>query len=171
LRLDGVSGREFIDAMTPLFEGAPRFLARLERARPFGSPHALFERARDIALAMPETEQVELVDAHPRLGADPRSVSALSFEEQGYDGPEPASDVAAELERLNDAYEQRFGFRYCVFVAGRSREELLPGMRAALDEDRASELRRALVAVVDIANDRYAKREAATTARQAEAPR
>ena len=42
-------------------------------------------------------------------------------------------DVAAELERLNDAYEARYGFRYCVFVAGRSREALLPGMAAALD--------------------------------------
>ena len=42
-------------------------------------------------------------------------------------------DVAAELERLNDAYEARFGFRYCVFVAGRPREALLPGMAAALE--------------------------------------
>ena len=35
--------------------------------------------------------------------------------------------------RLNDAYEARFGFRYCVFVAGRPRAALLPGMEAALD--------------------------------------
>ena len=66
-------------------------------------------------------------------------------------------DVAAELERLNDAYEARHGFRYCVFVAGRSREALLPGMAAALDADRTTELHRALDAVVDIAIDRHAK--------------
>ena len=164
MKLDAASDDEFIATMTPLFEGAPRFLRRLAAARPFGSVDALFDRAREIATAMPEAEQIELVDAHPRLGAAPGSVSALSYIEQGYDrGPEAASPLAAELERLNDAYERRLGFRYCVFVAGRSREALLPDMRAALDADRTAELRRGLLAVVDIARDRYDKvaREAA----------
>ena len=48
--------------------------------------------------------------------------------------------VAAELDRLNAAYEARFGFRYCVFVAGRSRAALLPDFRAALDADREAEI-------------------------------
>ena len=104
------------------------------------------------------------MDAHPRLGAPPASVSALSFREQGYDHEAAANlaseaarerdAVAAELDRLNHAYEARFGFRYCVFVAGRSRSELLPEMTAALERERESELRRALDAVIDIAMDR-----------------
>jgi 2-oxo-4-hydroxy-4-carboxy--5-ureidoimidazoline (OHCU) decarboxylase len=147
--------------MAPLFEGAlaPRFLARLEAAGPFTDDDALFAAARSIAHAMPEDEQIELVDAHPRLGAAPGTVSAMSYVEQGYErdaGTGPV-DVATELERLNDAYEGRFGFRYCVFVAGRPREELLPGMAAALDADRDAELHRALDAVVDIAIDRHGK--------------
>ena len=149
-----------------LFEGAPRFLDRLEAAAPFADETALFARARQIAHAMPEVEQIELVDAHPRLGAAPGSVSAMSYREQGYDrGAEAAApaapagtiDVAAELDRLNAAYEARHGFRYCVFVAGRPREALLPGMAAAIDADRSAELHRALDAVVDIAIDRHAK--------------
>ena len=36
-------------------------------------------------------------------------------------------------------------------------KQLLPGMAAALDADRATELHRALDAVVDIAIDRHAK--------------
>ena len=74
-------------------------------------------------------------------------------------GPPPATErarVADELDRLNAAYEARFGFRYCVFVAGRSREALLPGMQAALAADREREIARALDAVIDIAADRYA---------------
>ena len=158
--LDILEPDEFATALAPLFEGAPRFLARLAGARPFGSIDALFERARSIAHGMPEADQVELIDAHPRLGAEPGTVSALSYAEQGYDrdpSPEETVDLAAELERINDAYEQRFGFRYCVFVAGRPRGALLPGMAAALDEDRETELHRALDAVVDIAMDRHAK--------------
>jgi 2-oxo-4-hydroxy-4-carboxy--5-ureidoimidazoline (OHCU) decarboxylase len=85
----------------------------------------------------------------------------MSYVEQGYDRgagtlDEPTT-LAAELERLNDAYEARHGFRYCVFVAGRSRASLLPEMAAALEADRTAELHRALDAVVDIAIDRHAK--------------
>jgi 2-oxo-4-hydroxy-4-carboxy-5-ureidoimidazoline decarboxylase len=149
-------------ALAPLFEGAPRFLARLAAERPFGDEGTLFERAREIAHAMPEAEQVELIDAHPRLGAPPGSVSALSYREQGYD--REAADAAAEserarvqaeLERLNHAYEDRFGFRCCVFVAGRPRAALLPELEGTLAADRHAELHRALDAVVDIAADRY----------------
>ena len=143
----------FAAQLAPLFEGAPRFLARLAGARPFGSAGALFARARQVARSMPETEQLELIDAHPRLGAAPASVSALSFVEQGYD--HGVADLAAELERLNAAYEAHFGFRYCVFVAGRPRSELLPGFEAALAGERTAEIARALEAVVDIAQDRW----------------
>lgn len=148
-----------------MFEGAPGFLWRLAAmSRPFGGWRGLFDRARELAHAMPEPLQIELVDAHPRLGAPPATVSAMSFREQGHDREAAANladesvreldRVAAELDRLNHEYEARFGFRYCVFVAGRSRAELLPAMAAALTLDRDSELHRALDAVVDIAADR-----------------
>jgi 2-oxo-4-hydroxy-4-carboxy-5-ureidoimidazoline decarboxylase len=166
--LDELGSEACAAALAPLFEGAPRFLARLCAARPFGDAETLFDRARSIAHAMPEPEQVELIDAHPRLGAPPGSVSAMSFREQGYDretadaaAETERARVAADLERLNDAYERRFGFRYCVFVAGRPRAALLPALEDALTAERGSELTRALDAVVDIAADRYAKTRAA----------
>ena len=165
--LDHISPGILAATMAPLFEGAPRFLGRLAMGRPYGSLETLFERARAIAHGMPIAEQLELIDAHPRLGAPPASVSALSFVEQGYDrdaAERAANDaeserarVAAELDRLNNAYEARFGFRYCVYVAGRSRSELLAGLAEALDADRLSEVSRAIDAVVDIAVDRAAK--------------
>lgn len=149
-------------ALALLFEGAPRFVARLVGSRPFGDAATLFARARGIAHAMPPAEQIELVDAHPRLGAPPGTISDLSYLEQGYDrdardgtDEDELADVALELARLNEAYEARFGFRYCVFVGGRSRAALLPEFGAALRADRETELRRALDAVVDIAADRY----------------
>ena len=163
--LNAASPRAFRAALGPLFEHAPRFLARLAAERPFATWDDVFEIGRALAQVMPEAEQVELIDAHPRLGADPATVSAASFREQGYDRiPEDESNdaadrVAAELARLNAAYEARFGFRYCVFVAGRSRRALLPEMRAALEADRATELDRALDAVVDIARARRARLE------------
>jgi len=162
--LDHIPAAAFVATVGPLFENAPGFLYRMAAARPFETAERLFQRAREIAQAMPEALQLELVDAHPRLGAPPESVSAMSFVEQGYDREAAANladesarerdRVAAELDRLNHEYEARFGFRYCVFVAGRSRAELLPDMAATLGRERESELRRALDAVVDIAHAR-----------------
>jgi 2-oxo-4-hydroxy-4-carboxy--5-ureidoimidazoline (OHCU) decarboxylase len=169
----GVDALDALDAdacrgsLAPLFEGAPRFLARLCAERPFVDATDLFARARAIATAMSEAEQLELIDAHPRLGAPRGSVSRLSFVEQGYAGEDAGTAaaeaaveserarVAQELERLNVAYEARFGFRYCVFVAGRPRAALLPEFEAALGAERDVEIARALDAVVDIAEDRY----------------
>ena len=151
--LDTLPDAEFVAAAAPWFEGAPRFLARLAAAHPFRDESTLFARAREIALGMPENEQLELIDAHPRLGAPPASVSAASFSEQGYDRETAAA--MADLARLNAVYEARYGFRFCVFVNGRSRPELVSVLEGALRADRDAEIQRAVADVVAIAHDRY----------------
>jgi OHCU decarboxylase len=151
--LDAMPKAEFVAAVAPLFEGAPHFLDRLSAARPFGVADEMFRRATAIVASMPESEQIELIDAHPRLGAPPASVSALSFREQGYD--RESTEAIADLARLNARYEAKFGFRFCVFVAGRSRPDLVPVLEAAIEAERPSEIRRALADVVAIARDRY----------------
>jgi 2-oxo-4-hydroxy-4-carboxy--5-ureidoimidazoline (OHCU) decarboxylase len=151
--LDAMPKAEFVVAVAPLFEGAPHFLDRLAGARPLGDADELFRRATAIAMSMPESEQIELIDAHPRLGAPPESVSALSYREQGYD--RDTTEAIADLDRLNALYEAKFGFRFCVFVADRSRPELVPVLETALEAERAAEIRRALADVIAIARDRY----------------
>ena len=163
--LNALPAAAFVTAVGPLFEDAPRFLVRLAAARPFTSSHELFQQARVIAHEMPDEEQVELVNAHPRLGAPPGTVSSMSYREQGYNSATADQDRArltTRFNRLNDAYEGRFGFRYCVHVAGRPRAALLPEMEAALARRRPEELERAVNAVVDIARSRYAQLAADT---------
>ena len=67
--LNQLSVAAFADAMAKLFEPAPRFAARLATERPFPSDTVLLEAAARIARAMPEAYQVELINAHPRIGA------------------------------------------------------------------------------------------------------
>lgn len=153
--LDALSEGEFVATAAPWFEGAPRFLGRLAAARPFRDVATLFGRAEVIALAMPEPEQLELINAHPRLGAPPATVSTTSFREQGYDVETTAA--MEDLARLNAAYEVRFGFRFCVFVNGRSRPDLVPVLERALAAERDDEIRRAIHDVVAIARDRFTR--------------
>jgi len=145
--------REVIET---LFEGAPRFVDRLTE---LGTQTwvELFEQAEWIALTMPEDEQIELLDAHPRIGADPATVSALSYGEQGYDRDSGTIALQHRLDRLNDDYEAHHGFRFVVFVNGRSRAEIADVIEQHVDADRSSEKTRALRDVVAIARGRLAR--------------
>ena len=113
--------------------------------------------AREVARTMPEADQIELLNAHPPLGADPAAVSRASFEEQGHESPEGDDErqqVLEELAMLNGVYEGRFGFRCVVFVAGRPLSAMGPLIEAAMRNDRPAELARGLDEVIDIAADR-----------------
>jgi 2-oxo-4-hydroxy-4-carboxy--5-ureidoimidazoline (OHCU) decarboxylase len=157
--LNALSEDEFADEVAPLFEGAAAFLSRLAAARPFDSDHDLMTKAREVARTMPEPDQIELLNAHPPLGADPESVSAASFEEQGF-GPDDDGQgqvVLDELAMLNEVYEQRFGFRFVVFVASRPLSSITPLIEAAMRNDRPAELARGLDEVIDIAADRLGR--------------
>jgi 2-oxo-4-hydroxy-4-carboxy--5-ureidoimidazoline (OHCU) decarboxylase len=170
--LNGASPEAFATALAPLFEGAPGLLARLSASRPFADDDALMASAREVALSMSEEEQVELANAHPRIGADPQVMSELSRTEQ-MAGDEQAEDraeseheetpshVEEELAVLNHAYEAIFGFRYVVFVAGRPRAEIVPLLEHALRNERPAELRRAVDDAVYVAADRLAHLRAA----------
>jgi 2-oxo-4-hydroxy-4-carboxy--5-ureidoimidazoline (OHCU) decarboxylase len=157
--LNGLAAGAFADAVAPLFEGARGFLDRLAAARPFDSDHELMLTAREIARTMPEADQLELLNAHPRLGADPAEVSAASFDEQGYGSTDEGDGqvVLDELAMLNEVYEGRFGFRFVVFVAGRPLSSIGPLIEAAMRNDRAAELGRALDDAIDIAADRLGR--------------
>lgn len=155
---------QFGEAMAPLFEQAPRFIRRLGAGGAYESWEALFASAKELTLAMPRDEQLELIDAHPRIGAPTGSVSALSFVEQGYDQEAASAEAEAArariglaLERLNTEYETTFGFRYVIFVAGRPRSAIVPLMEAAMSADAEAERERALRDVVAIARHRAIK--------------
>ena len=132
------------EQLVELFEGRTRFVELLaQRADPLA-------HAREVALELSESEQKELLDAHPPIGG--RAASARSAREQGTDD-DPA--VLAELARLNAAYEARFGFRFVVFVNGRPRREILPVLRERLLRTREEELATAVDELVQIAIDRW----------------
>jgi 2-oxo-4-hydroxy-4-carboxy-5-ureidoimidazoline decarboxylase len=155
-QLNGLDDAAAAGALAPLFEGAPRFVARLVARRPHHSYEALLDDALEIALAMPAEEQVELIDSHPRIGAAPQSVSARSYREQGYDRDPGTAELHERLQQLNEAYEARFGFRFVVHVAGRPRSAIVPLIAERLDASRDEEKERALHDVIAIARDRTA---------------
>jgi 2-oxo-4-hydroxy-4-carboxy--5-ureidoimidazoline (OHCU) decarboxylase len=136
-----------------LFENAPRFVERLA-AGEYASWDDVLARGEELARTLPEEEQLELIDGHPRIGALPSSVSATSYREQGYDHDPGTVEIQERLDRLNAAYEARFGFRFVIFVKGRPRSLVADLMELRLRAGRDEELARALNDVFAIARSR-----------------
>jgi 2-oxo-4-hydroxy-4-carboxy--5-ureidoimidazoline (OHCU) decarboxylase len=133
-----------VDQLAELFEGRTRFVERLaELDDPLG-------QARAVAATLPADEQKEILDAHPAIGGKP--TSARSTREQGTDD-DPA--VLSELAELNHTYEERFGFRFVVFVDGRPRRAIVPILRERLERTRDEELATGVDELVQIAVSRW----------------
>ena len=123
-----------------MFEGRTRFVERLAE---LDDP---LEHAREIAATLSDEEKKEVLDAHPAIGAT--ALSPRSASEQG-------TDEAPELAELNREYEERFGFRFVVFVNRRPKSEIVPILRERLHRTREQELSTALDELVSIAEDRW----------------
>jgi 2-oxo-4-hydroxy-4-carboxy--5-ureidoimidazoline (OHCU) decarboxylase len=132
------------EQLTELFEGRTRFVEELATVEdPLG-------RARALARELTDVEKKDLLDAHPAIGA--KAASARAAAEQGTDDD---PQVLAELAELNRAYEERFGFRFVVFVNQRPRREIIPILRVRLERAREQELETAVDELVQIAVDRW----------------
>jgi hypothetical protein len=134
----------------------PRQLSKEELEELFSGPSLLVDllaevddplgRAEEIAAGLSDGDKVEMLAAHPRIGEP-------SPEQHGGD---PA--VLTELVYLNQVYEEKFGFRFVVFVAGRPRSELLEVLRERIANTREEELETAIGELVAIAQDRWRSR-------------
>ena len=135
-----------MDELADLFQARSRFVEGLA-----GEEDPL-ARAREVLAGLPEEERVEALNAHPRIGEG--RLTGRSAAEQGGEAEEDPA-VLAELEALNAAYEERFGFRFVVFVNRRPRAEIVPVLRERLQRTRDEELATGCGELVAIAVDRW----------------
>jgi 2-oxo-4-hydroxy-4-carboxy--5-ureidoimidazoline (OHCU) decarboxylase len=92
-------------------------------------------RARRSA-ELSEADKLDALDAHPEIG---RSAGLRSARPPSRgDDAEPV--ILTELAYLNQVYEEKFGFRFVVFVNGRPKTEILEVLRGRLERTREEEL-------------------------------
>ena len=126
-----------VEELAELFSAHTRLVELLaEREDPLGA-------AREVIAQISEEDRAAALAAHPRIGEP-------SPEQRGEDAA-----VLAELAYLNQVYEEKFGFRFVVFVNSRSRAELLPVLQERLGRSREEELETGLEELVRIAEDRW----------------
>jgi len=133
------------EELAELFEGRTRLVELLaEREHPL-------QAVPDVLAELSEADKLEALDAHPAIGAR-AGLSERSAAEQGADA-DPV--ILTELAYLNQVYEEKYGFRFVVFVNGRPKTEILDVLRGRLERTREEELETALGELVAIARDRW----------------
>jgi OHCU decarboxylase len=146
-----------LDPLDGVFEGSPWVAEGLD-LRSLGSVSvsvdAVHAALMDVVRAAPLAKQLELIRAHPELGA--RHVA----------GPDSAREQAAaglasradDLRTLNAAYRERFGFPLIVFVREHSPASILAWGRERLHRSGEEEIETALGEISKIARARLEDR-------------
>ncbi|MBO0747122.1 MAG: 2-oxo-4-hydroxy-4-carboxy-5-ureidoimidazoline decarboxylase [Acidimicrobiaceae bacterium] len=154
-RLGTLEPDELAVALRPLWEDAGP-LATCLAGHEVSTWNEHLDLAEAAIASMDDTTRELLLTAHPRIGADPSRLSALSYREQGGGSPaEPA--ILERLETLNKAYEERFGFPFVEWLAGRAKSEILTVLETRLTRSKGDEREAGCRALVAIARDRYDK--------------
>ena len=127
------------EELAELFSARTRFVDRLAELE---DP---LDVAEEVARTLSDEEKAEALAAHPRIGE-------ASPEQRGDE-----AEVLADLAELNRAYEEKFGFRFVVFVDRRPRSALVPVLRERLQRSREEELETGLQELVAVARDRWTR--------------
>jgi len=150
---------EFIARFGPVYEASPWVAEGVWPAVEAGGlddPAALAEAMRKEVDAAPREVQLALIRAHPELAGRARMADA-SVREQAGAGLDQCSPAEFEaFQRLNGAYNARFGFPFIVAVKGLSRGDILAAFEARLANDPETEFATAIAQIHRIAGFRLA---------------
>jgi OHCU decarboxylase len=145
----------FVAALGDLFEHSPWVARAAFARRPFASVADLHNALEAAMRAAPRERQVALIRAHPELaGREARAgeLTAASTGEQARAGLDRlTAEELGELEAVNRAYRERFGFPLIVCVREHTKDSILAWGRARLGHTADDEVATALGEIAKIA--------------------
>ena len=118
---------------------------------------AMAAAMRAVVEAAPRERKLALIRAHPELASRARMADA-SVREQAGAGLDQCSTAEFEaFQRLNGAYNARFGYPFVVAVKGMGRADILAAFEARLSNEPETEFNAALAEIHRIAGFRLAE--------------
>jgi OHCU decarboxylase len=144
----------FVDAVGWIFEHSPWVAERAFDARPFASLDALHAAMTEQVERGTFAERLALLKAHPDLGARARLSTASAHEQAGAGLDSLTPGEFEQLQRLNTAYRNRFGFPFLLAVKESTKHDVLRALQARMEASPEDEFREALRQVYRIARFR-----------------
>lgn len=153
--LNQLDRNSFTAALDNVFEYSPWIAEQVADRRPFNGMAELFAAMTALVAALSVERQRELIGVHPDLANKAQQAAGLTAEseaEQGSAGLGRLSQAESEaFARLNAAYRTKFGFPYIVCARRHTRDSILRNGTQRLQNDEASEIRRAIDEICRIA--------------------
>lgn len=157
LSIDQVNAMDrptFVARFGAVYERSPWVAEGAWIGRPFANRAALERALKDTVLGVNQARQLELLRMHPRLGTRQDLTGYSRAEQAGAGLLQVAAAEREQLERLNRAYEDKFGFPFILAVRNASLGVILDSCRARIDHEVLSEFDESLRQVFMIARFR-----------------
>lgn len=158
--LNALPPEAFVERLGGVFEHSPWVAAGVIDARPFGSVAALHSAMCAVVAGAGRDAQLALIRAHPELAGRAAIAGELTIastrEQQGAGLDRCSPEEFAELNALNTAYRERFGFPFIIAVRGHSRQSIIASLRTRLGHAPEQEFAEALRQIERIAEFRLA---------------
>jgi 2-oxo-4-hydroxy-4-carboxy-5-ureidoimidazoline decarboxylase len=149
--LNTLDQADFTQALGDIFEETPVIAAQVWSKRPFASLTALHSAMVQVMFGLEPAAQLALIRAHPDLGSR-LAMAPNSVAEQASVGLDClTADEYEQLQRLNTAYRQRFGFPFILAVKGQTQAAILAAFEQRLPQSAESETATALAQIAQIA--------------------
>ena len=149
------SKAEFLARFGAVYEASP-WVAEGVWPDPPTDRDALAAAMAAVVDAAPREAKLALIRAHPELASRARMADASVKEQSGAGLDQCSPDEFAAFQRLNAAYNARFGFPFIVAVKGLTRADILTAFEARLANDAETEFQTAIAQIHRIAAFRLA---------------
>lgn len=146
---------EFLARFGAVYEASP-WVAEGVWPDPPQDQGALAAAMAAVVDAAPRESKLALIRAHPELASRARMADASVREQSGAGLDQCSPDEFAAFQRLNAAYNARFGFPFIVAVKGLTRADILAAFEARLANDAETEFQTAIAQIHRIAAFRLA---------------
>jgi OHCU decarboxylase len=123
-----------------------RWANQLEDERPFTTIEELSRAAHAAWQSLSALDWLQAFRSHPRIG-EQQAANEISQQAQAWSQQEQsavhssAQSTVAELSRLNEEYQEKFGYIFIVCASGKSPEEIIGILKKRIRNEKSTELK------------------------------
>jgi 2-oxo-4-hydroxy-4-carboxy-5-ureidoimidazoline decarboxylase len=158
-QFNNLTQAEFMARLGSVYEHSPWVAEGAWPQHPFASVDVLSQAMQDVVLSSGAERQLGLIRAHPEL-LGKLAAAELTAESRGEQASAGLDRCTAaersQLQALNQAYRERFGFPFVVAVRGLNWGDIIARISTRLKNERQPEMKVALEEIGRIARFRLA---------------
>ena len=152
--LNNLNRDKFVTLFGVIFEKTQWIAEKLFDHKPFKNKEDLINKMFQIYESTQKNEVLVILKSHPKLAIE-KNLTKHSSQEQSRANLKNCTDEEYnEFKRLNNEYEEKFGFPFIIAVKGKNKIEILNNFRQRIANDVKDEFLEAKIQVKKIATFR-----------------